>query len=354
MQNHKQPLNVFISTPLEQVHVDRIRQVAPEIVTVNDNAALLPPARYTADHKGAETFARTIAEEEQWRAGLAVADILWDFPPASADGSGGLSLAPNVKWVQTTSSGVGQMVKALGLQDSDLLITTARGIHAWPLADFVFLGLLSHYKQRRYLELEQRAHRWQRYCGDGLAGKTLGVVGAGGVGRQVMAVGRAFGMLIIALAPSGSSKTAGQLGADEVFPPSRLHDMLAITDALVLSVPHTPDTEGMIGRAALAALKPGAVLVNVARGQIVDEDALIQALESGHVAFAALDVFAVEPLPGSSPLWDMPNVLISPHSASTVAGENGMIADIFCHNRQCYVDGRLDEMRKVLDKARMY
>lgn len=354
MQNHKQPLNVFVSTPLEREHVERIRRVAPQTVSVTDNAALLPPARYTADHKGAETFERTAAQEEQWRAGLAVADILWDFPPASADGSGGIGLAPNAKWVQTTSSGVGQLVKSLGLQDSDLLITTARGIHARPLADFVFLGLLDHYKQRRYLESEQRAHRWQRFCGEGLAGKTLGVIGAGGVGRRIMSVGRAFGMRVVALVRSGSSSTAEELGADEIFPPSKLYDMLAITDALVLSVPHTPDTEGLVDSAALAALKPGAALVNVARGQVVDEDALIAALQSGHVAFAALDVFAVEPLPENSPLWDMPNVIVSPHSASTVAGENAMIADIFCHNLLCYLDGRLDEMKNVLDKARMY
>ena len=354
MKPHRQPLNVFISTPLEPVHVDRIRLVAPDNVAVSYDPALLPPARYTADHKGAEPFARTKAQEDQWRTALAAADILWDFPPASADGSGGFRLAPNVKWVQTTSSGVGQMVKALGLQDTELLITTARGIHAQPLADFVFLGLLSHYKQHRYLATEQRAHRWERYCGDGLAGKTLAVVGTGGVGRQVMAVGRAFGMRIVALARPGSSRTAVQLGADELFPASQLHDMLALTDALVLSVPHTPQTEMMIDRAALAALKPGAVFVNIARGQVVNEDALTEALETGHIAFAALDVFATEPLPGSSPLWDMPNVLISPHSASTVASENRMIADIFCHNLRCYVDGRLGEMKNVLDKTRMY
>jgi phosphoglycerate dehydrogenase-like enzyme len=354
MKTHKQPVNIFISTPLEQVHADRIGLVAPDFVTVNYNAALLPPARYTADHKGSETFVRSTAQEEQWRASLAVADILWDFPPLSADGSGGFSLAPNVKWVQTTSSGVGQLVKTLGLQESDLLITTARGIHARPLTDFVFLGLLSHYKQRRHLELEQRAHCWKRYCGEGLANKTLAVIGTGVVGHQVMAVGRAFGMRVVALARSGSSKTAVQLGADKIFPPSKLHDMLTITDALVLSVPHTPGTEGLIDRKAIAALKPGAVFVNVARGQIVDEDALTEALGSGHIAFAALDVFTVEPLPESSLLWDMSNVLISPHSASTVAEENQMIADIFCHNLRCYVDGRLDEMTNVLDKPRMY
>lgn len=354
MEPQSRPLNIFVSTPLEQEHVDRIGMVAPGSVSINYNAALLPPVRYTADHKGAETFVRAAALEEQWRAGLAGADILWDFPPESADGTGGFSLAPNVKWVQTTSSGVGQMVKNLGLQDTDLLITTARGIHAQPLAEFVFLGLLSHYKQRRHLDIEQQAHRWHRFCGDGLANKVLAVIGAGGVGRQIMALGRAFGMRVVALASPGSSRTAAELGADEIYPAAKLHDMLAVTDALVLSVPHTPDTEGMIDRQAIAALKPGTVLVNVARGQVIDENAMIEALASRHIAFAALDVFAVEPLPENSALWDMPNVLISPHSASTVADENKRITDIFCHNLCCYLDGQLDEMTNVLDKARMY
>lgn len=347
-------LNVFIATPLEAEHVDRIRAVAPDKVTVTYDPELLPPNRYVADHKGAEGFVRSPEQEERWRAGLVAADILWDFPPPSADGTGGIALATNLKWLQTTSSGVGQQVKTLGLQDRDILITTARGIHARPLSEFVFMALLEHYKGRRHLKGEQRARNWARYCGDGLAGKTLTVIGAGGVGRQVLALGRAFGMHTLALGSPNTQRSAEELGADKVFDASHLHGVLGQTDALVLSVPHTPATERLIDRHAIDALKPGAVLVNVARGQVVDEDAMTKALASGHIAFAALDVFEVEPLPVESPLWDMPNVLISPHSASTVAAENRMITDIFCHNLQCYLDGRFGDMTNVLDKMRMY
>jgi phosphoglycerate dehydrogenase-like enzyme len=110
----------------------------------------------------------------------------------------------------------------------------------------------------------------------------------------------------------------------------------------------------MIDAAAIAAMRPGAAFVNIARGQIVDEQALIAALRSGHVGFAALDVAEVEPLPPESPLWDMPNVLISPHSASTPPGENAQIVGIFLHNLRCWMDGRVDAMRNVLDKHQMY
>jgi phosphoglycerate dehydrogenase-like enzyme len=130
--------------------------------------------------------------------------------------------------------------------------------------------------------------------------------------------------------------------------------VLARADAVVVTVPHTPATENLIDRAALAAMRPGAALVNIARGVVIDENALVDALRSGHVGFAALDVAQVEPLPASSPLWDLPNVLISPHSASTVTAENANITGIFCHNLRCWLDGRRSEMRNVLDAARMY
>ena len=110
----------------------------------------------------------------------------------------------------------------------------------------------------------------------------------------------------------------------------------------------------MVNRVALAALKPGSVFVNIGRGQAVDEQALVDALKSGHIAFATLDVFAVEPLPASSPLWDMPNVLISPHSASAMPTENERLVELFSHNLRCYLDGRLGDMRNILDKKRLY
>ncbi|HLJ20056.1 MAG TPA: NAD(P)-dependent oxidoreductase, partial [Stellaceae bacterium] len=141
---------------------------------------------------------------------------------------------------------------------------------------------------------------------------------------------------------------------DEIRPRSELHAALATADAVVVTVPHTPETEGMIDPAAFAAMKPGVVFINIARGQVIDEAALLEGLKSGRIGFAALDVFRTEPLPPESPFWDQPNVLVSPHSASTVVGENEAITEIFCWNLRCWLDGRLGDMRNVLDKQRMY
>lgn len=344
-------LTIFITSPLEAEHVARIRAVAPNRVEVIAEPDLWPAQRYVADHKGIDGFVRTTEQEARWRRHLARADVLWDLP---ADGKAGMSLAPNVKWVQTTSSGVGQMVKNYGLQHSDLLITTARGVHAGPLAEFVFTALLAHIKDLNRLRDEQRLHRWERYCGDELAGKTLAVIGAGQVGGRVAAIGRAFGMRVSASVRHATSERAMAMGADAIYPPDRLHAMLAEADAIVLIAPHTPETENMIDARAFAVMKTGVAFINIGRGQTVDEPALIAALRSGKVGFAGLDVCAIEPLPANSPLWDMPNVLISPHSASTVGRENERIVDIFCHNLVHYLDGRRDAMRNVLDKVRMY
>ncbi len=347
-------VSLFISTPLEGEHVARIRAVAPEQVEVVHEPDLLPPTRFVADHGGSPDFRRTAEQDRRWRRHLGAAQVLFDLPPVVADDPPFRSLIPNVRWIQTTSSGVGQKVHHLGLHETEVVVTTARGVHAEPLAEFVFMALLSHVKRLEYLKSEQRAHRWERYCGDGLAGRTLAIIGVGEIGRRVAAIGRAFRMRVLAMNAVYTVSRATDLGVDVLYPPSELHAMLAAADVLVLSMPHTPETERMIDAAALAALKPGAMLVNVARGTVVDEPALIEALRNGHLDFAALDVTLVEPLPDKSPLWDLPNVLISPHSASTVAQENQRITDIFCHNLRCWLDGRRADMRNVLDKARLY
>lgn len=347
-------LVVFITTPLEPEHVERIRSVAPDRIEVICEPDLWPPQRYVADHKGKDSFARSPEQEARWRKHLGRAEVLFDFPPNAADGSGSFPLATHAKWVQTTSSGVGQMVKKMGLQESELLVTTARGVHAGPLAEFVFTALLTHIKDVARLKQEQQAHRWERYCGDELAGKTLAVIGAGQVGGRIAALGKAFDMRVLASVRDARPGRAGEMGVDAVYPPDRLHAMLAEADAVVLIAPHTPETENLLDAHAFAVMKTGVAFVNIGRGQCVDEDVLIASLRSGKVGFAALDVATVEPLPATSPLWDMPNVLISPHSASTVGRENERITDIFCHNLRCYLDGRRGEMRNVLDKVRLY
>ncbi len=348
------PLNVFIASPLEAQQVDRIRSVDAERLNVVYDPDVLPPKRYACDHAGASDFVRGPTQQARWRNHLSRADILWDFPPRNPDGGGGLEYAPRVRWIQATSSGVGRRVEALGLLDSDIIITTARGVHAGPLAEFVFLVLLAHVRKMSRLADHQRLRKWERFCGEELERRTLSIVGTGAVGRRVAALGRCFGMRVAALASPESTRSAQELGVDALFPSDALHEMLSETDALVLSLPHTPATDRLIDRAALRALKGGAVLVNVARGGVVDEPALLESLRNGHIALAGLDVFAKEPLPAESPLWQLPNVIVSPHSSANAASENRKIVDIFCYNLRRYLDDRPKEMRNRFRSSRMY
>jgi len=340
---------ILISSPLEPEYVARIAAVAPDRLEVLYEPGLLPPTRYRNDHKGVEGFARTSEQQARWRELIGKADIFWDLPSAED-----VPFAKKLRWIQTTSTGVGQSIKRLGLQDSDVLVTTARGVHARPLAEFVFMALLSHFRGLEFLKAEQRAHRWERYCGDEVAGKTLVIIGAGDLARGSAKIAKALEMHVIAVAREAGKSRAHNDLFDEVVAQSDLHAALARADAVVLTVPHTPQTENMIDAKAIAAMRRGVALVNIARGQIVDEPAMIEALRSGQIGFAALDVTLVEPLPADSPLWDLPNVLISPHSASTPPSENDRITEIFEHNLRCWLEGRRQDMRNVLDKAQMY
>lgn len=348
------PHVIFIATPLEAEHVARIRATAGSRAEIVHEADLHPPVRYRADHVGVAGFRRTPDQEERWRAHMARATILWDFPPRAAGGPQGLADAPLVRWVQTTSAGVGQAVARMGLADSEVVVTTASGVHADALAEFVMLALLAHVKDLPRLRREQSAHHWERYCCGELTGQTLLIVGAGKIGRRVADLARAFGMRSIGILARPDASRAAELGLDRVCGQDELMSVLPEADAVVLSVPHTADTEGMISRAAIARMKHGVTLVNVARGVVIDEEAMIEALRDGRIGFAALDVAAVEPLPPTSPLWDMDNVLVSPHSASTAPSENAKITDIFCRNLEAYLAGRPQDMINVLDKKRLY
>jgi phosphoglycerate dehydrogenase-like enzyme len=342
------PTRIFITSPLEPENVERIRAVEPAGVEVVYEPDLLPPTRYIGDHVGS-ALKRTDEQQRRWHEALAAADVLWDVPRNVEQ----LALARRLRWVQMTSTGVGQLMKNLGLRP-EVLVTTARGVHAAPLGEFVFMVLLAHWRGLGHLQAEQRAHRWTRYCGAGVAGRRLVVIGAGDLARGLAERARAFGMTTVAVARD-TAKTRTHDGLfDEIRPRGDLHAVLASADAVVVTVPHTPETEGMIDRAAFAAMKPGVVFVNIARGQVIDEGALLDGLKSGRIGFAALDVATTEPLPSESPFWSLPNVLISPHSASTVVGENAKIVEIFCWNLRCWLDGRLGEMRNVLDRERMY
>jgi phosphoglycerate dehydrogenase-like enzyme len=337
---------LFIASPLDDETVASLRALDSALTVIHEKD-LLPAPRFPGDHTG-DPFTRTPQMQRSWHEAMAAADIFWDLPKAED-----LAHVPLLRWVQTTSTGVGPSVARLGLDDG-ILVTTARGVHARPLAEFVFMALLAHFRGLAQLQDDQHAHRWPRGCSTEIAGKTLVILGAGDLARGCARLARALDMRVVAVARDPARTRAHAALFDEVAPSSALHTALRQADALVVTVPGIPGTIGMIDAAALACLPPGAALVNIGRGTVVDEAALIAALRTGHVGYAALDVTAVEPLPADSPLWDMPNVLISPHSASTVAAENQRIVAIFARNLARWQAGRLDEMENVLDRGLQY
>ncbi len=341
---------VLITSYLESEHVERIRQVDPNVDVVHEPDLLRPP-RYAADHTGL-AVERTPEQEARWQALLGQADILFDFDQTHREDLP--DLAPNVKWVQSTSAGIGQFVKRMGYATRmpDVVFTTASGVHAQPLAEFCLMTMLAFTKGLPRMMRDQTRKHWERYAGTDLSGRTLGIVGVGRIGTTVARLARPFGMTVLGVKRHIEGVDPASLHLDELHPIDALHAVLPRAEYLVLVTPHTGETEQLIGARELALLPEGAILVNIARGAVVDEPALVQALQSGHLGGAALDVFAAEPLPADSPLWDMDNVLVSPHSGSTSDRENGKLTDLFCENLKRFLAG--EPLRNVLDTERLY
>jgi len=342
------PLNIVIASPVEAEHVETIRAAAPEGVTIRYEPDLLPPMRYNADHDGSPDWRRTPEQQERWAALLRDADAFWDFDRRA--GVHPRHYAPNVRWMGMTSAGVGQAMRRLGVTKADsLIVTTASGTHAGPLAEFALYGILYFVKEGPYLAREKAAHHWERYDSDELTDTTLVVIGPGKIGQAVAKAAHGFNMCTLAV---GTGREYPHF--DESTDRAGLPDALRRADALVLCAPHTDETENILSAEMIALLKPTAVVVNIGRGQLVDEAALTDALMHRRIRGAALDVFRTEPLPPESPLWDLDNVLINPHSASTAARENERLTALFVHNLRCFAEGRTGDMRNVLDLDKLY
>jgi len=336
-------INVLLASPLEPMLVERIASVDSRLRVVA-RPELLGQPRYPGDHF--PPIQRSDDQTAEWYRLLGEAEVMLDVDQPSAPEI--VRRAPRLRWIQSSSSGVGEWVKRLGLVDTPIIVTNAAGIHATPLAEFVVFAMLYFARQWPHMVAEQRAHHWQRCAIETLAGKTLGIVGLGQVGRRVAELARPFGVRVIGIR-RGTAMTAE---VDAVYPMDRLDDLLAQSDYLVLSVPYTHETAGLLDARRLEAMKTGAVLINIARGTIVDESAMVDSLRSGKLGGAALDVFSREPLPGDSPLWDMPNVLVTPHSMSTATDENTRLVNLFCDNLRRYLDGQ--PLRNEIDKIRGY
>lgn len=258
-------------------------------------------------------------------------------------------LAPKLRWIQAIGAGIDHLDGA-GIPD-DIVITNAAGVAAAPIAEFAIGRLLSWWKRLPELDAAQAEHRWSAKFGRTVDGLTLGVIGLGAIGTAVAVRARAFGMTVIG---TRRSYQEGQdhPAVDELRGTADLHDVLARCDAVVVSAPGTPETENLFDADAFAVMKPGAVFCNVGRGSLVDEPALIAALESGHLGAAILDVTREEPLPADDPLWSAPNILISPHCSAAQDRYTETLLALFADNLGRFTRG--ESLRNVVDRAAGY
>ena len=337
-------LKVLIASYLEPEYIERIRRSVPQVELIY-RPDLIGAPLFHAHHTA--VIERSPQQESEWRALLAQADILFDFDHTHRDKLP--QLAPNLKWIQTTSAGIGQFVKRYGYDRTGWIFTTASGVHARPLAEFCLMAMLMFVKNYAEMDRLKQMQTWQRFNGSELHGMTVGIIGLGKIGRDVAQICNFFGMRVIGTRRDISQPVAA---VDQLFAPDELDAVLPQVDFLVLCTPHTPETDGLLSAERIALLQSTAVLINIARGAIVDQRALTQALQTGKLAGAALDVTDPEPLPADDPLWQMPNVIISHHSASTADTENNKLTDLFIRNLRNYLAD--EPLKNRFDIDRLY
>jgi len=269
-----------------------------------------------------------------------------------------LAHAPELRWVHSATSGVERALTPAAMA-RDVVVTNARGVFSRPIAEHVLLMILGLSRKLPQLLELQRERTWQPLEGRELRDLTIGIVGYGSLGRAVASLATAFGSRVIATRrrPDAVDETSDDdfptpPRLDRVLGPDGLHELLGESDVVVLAAPLTPETEGMIDERALAAMRPDAWLINVARGRLVDDVALLRALRDGRIGGAALDTFKDEPLPASSPFWDVPNLIITPHTAWSSSRVLDRSIDLFCENLRRYRRG--EPLRNVVDPAAGY
>jgi phosphoglycerate dehydrogenase-like enzyme len=288
-------MNILVSPRVARVYGARIRKLDPR-------AKLIVPSI----RDGALT----------WSGDVAAADVccfsedLWQEPELRQLVLPVVFRIERLKWFHTFSAGVDSPVFQL-LIDRGTILTNSSGASAASIAQYVLAMMLHRVKHVDEWREQQARREWQQLQAGELTGQTVGIIGTGAIGGEVARLAQAFGMRVLGI--RRSERPAKHL--DEQLPMRRLRYLLKQSDYVVLACPLTKETERLIGESELRAMKPDATLINVARGRVVDEAALVRALEQGWIGGACLDVFEQEPLPESSPLWSMPNVVVTPHNS---------------------------------------
>lgn len=333
-------LRAVVAVPLAEEYCRLIEELEPRVQVIRDSS-LTPPMRWPADWSGDPDFTRTAEQQAAFAALIDSADVLFGIPDVDAGHLARTVAAnPNLRWVMTTAAGGGSTIQTAHLASEDLgrvLFSTTAGVHAGPLAEFAVFGVLAGAKDLPRLHADKAARSWpDRWEMRQVDAMTVLVVGLGGIGAECARRFHALGARVW-----GTSRTGEPVaGVEKLIPLDELRAAVAEVDAIIVTLPGTDQTHHLIGQDVLGAVRPGATVVNVGRGSVIDEEALLSALDDGRVAFAALDVFEVEPLPADSALWSHPRVLISPHTAAISSQEEERIARRFADDATRLLDGR--------------
>ncbi|WP_168120301.1 D-2-hydroxyacid dehydrogenase [Paenibacillus sp. HB172176] len=286
-------------------------------------------------------------KEEQWLPHLEGAEIIigWNNKAAEA------CLKPNtrLKWIQNWGAGVDRMPLA-DMAAYGVALTNASGVHAYPISETIFSMMLAFARNLHQSIRNQERNDWKSTGAlREIHGATMGVVGVGAIGEETARLGKAFGMTVLGVRRSGEQAP----NVDRMFRHDGLGEVLRMSDFVVNTLPHTTETHRMFGKQQFAWMKPSAYYINIGRGGTTDTEAMIEALRSGEIAGAGLDVFEQEPLPKDSPLWGMDNVLITPHNSGSTVHYDDRALDIFLENLQAYL-GTGQPSRNVVDIQKQY
>jgi D-2-hydroxyacid dehydrogenase (NADP+) len=312
-------MKILISFDLDQKYVERIRSVSEASVKTSSDPQVLLSEIQDAEILLAGRFNREM-----------------------------FAAARKLRWVQSVAAGVDRFLFDAFVA-SDVVLTNARGIHPPQVSDHTLALILAFSRRLNKFARAQLERKWLRLECDELQGRVIGVIGLGAIGREIARKAKCFGMKVLAL---DKNLAVPPSSVDELLKPTDLLTLLKQSDFVVLSVPLTKETEGLIGQRELAAMKKDGILINVSRGRIVQEQALVNALKERRIGGAGLDVFEEEPLPPESELWTMENVIITPHVAGSTPYYWSRVCDIFCENLRRYTSGQ--PLINVVDKKAGY
>ena len=326
-------IKVVLTTPIDERNVLKIKAVGDRI-SVDQVSPLI-----VAERKG------DLSNEEKLTALLRQAEVIYgwihQFPRNV------LGRTSRLKWIQVMSAGVDRLSEEI--LKSPIRIVTTSGLHGTPMGEVVLEMMLMFAKDAPTCLQMKQAKEWRRYRPKLLKGQTVGILGLGSIGKEIARLCGALGMKVTGLRRSDGPPVTE---VDRVYPREQLHQFLADSDFVVLALPLTKETQGLIGERELRGMKPSAYLINVARGAVVDEGALIRALEEKWIAGAGLDVFIQEPLPPDSRFYDLPNVIFSPHISGEMPDYESRATEIFCENLKRYIAG--EPFLHEVDRAKGY